>query len=203
SLIQPRDKPQNCFFFFFFFVRNGHFCSWRRSLVDESRPRRPIEPNTGTRKVHKRRLARYSDEENGAIPLDANPQSHPNAFATIADQLFSQATIEYVGFSKQEAAKIWNGWINWPPGPRREIDHEDGRLEVSFLDWFTRNASYSSHVWQGNDAAWWDCLLQNGIATELQQAIMDPCFKYTSLTGTCINWVRDNIKMRCTGLEDI
>ncbi|KAF5585632.1 hypothetical protein FPCIR_8270 [Fusarium pseudocircinatum] len=89
---------------------------------------------TGTRKVHRRRLGQYSDEENGAIPLGANAQSQPDVFATIPDQLFSQATIEYVGSSKKEAAKIWNGWVNWPPGPRREIDPEDGGLEVSFLD---------------------------------------------------------------------
>ncbi|KAG8670577.1 hypothetical protein FPOAC2_09942 [Fusarium poae] len=119
-------------------------------------------------------------------------------------QLFSQATVEYVGFDKQKANEIWTGWINWPPGPGRyEIDPDDGDLQVTFLDWIKGHASYSNDIWLDDDAGWIDCMRQKGIATELQQAIMDPKFKYMRMTGTCITWVRDTIKMRYAGLEDM
>ncbi|KAM0350691.1 hypothetical protein ACHAPU_003183 [Fusarium lateritium] len=157
----------------------------------------------GTITVHKRRLNRSSDEENSNLPLNTNPRSRPDAFVTIPEQLISKATIEHLGFNSDKAAEIWNGWINWPPGPRREIDPDDGGLEVSFLDWVKGHAGYSNDVWQDDSAAWLACMQHWGIATELQHAIMDTHFKYIRLTGTCIGWVRDTIKMRYAGLQDI
>jgi hypothetical protein len=124
--------------------------------------------------------------------------------AEIPKQLFSKATIVYLGFNNEKATEIWDGWNNWPASPpRREIDPDDGGLEVSFLDWVKGHASYSNNVWEDDTAAWLNCMQQWGIATELQQAIMDKHFKSVRLTGTCTGWVRDTIKMRYAGLEVI
>ncbi|KAF5002044.1 hypothetical protein FGRMN_655 [Fusarium graminum] len=120
----------------------------------------------------------------------------------IPEQLISRATIEYIGFNGDKATEIWNGWNNWPPGPRREVDPDDGGLEVSFLDWVKGHAGYSNDVWQDDCVAWVGCMQHWGIANELQEAIMDPRFKYIRLTGTCIGWVRDTIKMRYAGLQE-
>ncbi|KAH7233387.1 hypothetical protein BKA59DRAFT_535316 [Fusarium tricinctum] len=160
--------------------------------------------NNGMRKVHKRRLNRSSDEENSHIPLSTNPRSRPDAFATIPDKLLSKETIVYLGFNRDKATEIWNGWNNWPASPpRREIDPDDGGLEVTFLDWVKGRVSYSNDVWEDDTAAWLNCMQSWGIATELQHAIMDQHFKSIRLTGTCAGWVRDTIKMRYAGLEDI
>ncbi|SPJ79062.1 uncharacterized protein FTOL_07453 [Fusarium torulosum] len=160
--------------------------------------------DNGMRKVHRRRLNRSSDQENAHIPLNTDPRSRPDAFATIPDKLFSKETIVYLGFNGDKATEIWNGWNNWPASPpRREIDPDDGGLEVTFLDWVKGRAGYSNDVWEDDTAAWLNCMQHWGIATELQHAIMDKHFKSVRLTGTCIGWVRDTIKMRYAGLEDI
>ncbi|XEV07496.1 hypothetical protein FSHL1_012783 [Fusarium sambucinum] len=75
---------------------------------------------------------------------------------------------------------------------------------VTFLDWVKGHAGYSNDVWHDDDdEAWINCMQQRGIATELQQAIMDPDFKYMRMTGTCLTWLRDTIKMRYAALEEI
>ncbi|RGP63626.1 hypothetical protein FLONG3_9839 [Fusarium longipes] len=127
-----------------------------------------------------------------------------NAFANIPDELFSQDAIEYVGFSKQKAAEIWAGWVNWPPGPPREIDPHDACWpQVTFLDYIKGHANYTNDVWHDDDAAWFNCMQQKAIAIDLQQAIMDPIFKYMRMTGICITWVRNAIDMRYRGIENI
>jgi hypothetical protein len=136
-------------------------------------------------------------------PVDA-AQSVGEGPAGIPDELFSKATIVYLGFNNEKATEIWNGWINWPASPpRREIDPDDGGLEVSFLDWVKGHASYSNNVWEDDTAAWLNSLRTWGIATELQDAIMDNRFKSARLSGTCTGWVRDTIKMRYAYLEVI
>ncbi|KAH6951647.1 hypothetical protein DER45DRAFT_618370 [Fusarium avenaceum] len=136
-------------------------------------------------------------------PEDAT-QLAGEGHAKIPDQLFSKATIVYLGFNNEKATKIWDGWTNWPASPpRREIDPDDGGLEVSFLDWVKGHASYANNVWEDDTAAWLNCLQTWGIATELQDAIMDKRFKSARLSGTCTGWVRDTIKMRYAYLEMI
>ncbi|KAJ4258204.1 hypothetical protein NW762_008350 [Fusarium torreyae] len=164
----------------------------------------PLNQARGTRRVHKRRLNRSSDEENGHIPLNAHPQSQPEAFATIPADLISNATIEYVGFAPDKATQIWNSWNNWPTtGPQREIDHVDNDLQVTFLDFLKGHVSYSADTFEDNDPAWIRYMQNWGIPTELQHSIMDGHFKSLRLDGSCAYWVRDTIKMRYAGFEDI
>ncbi|WZH49823.1 hypothetical protein QYS62_011039 [Fusarium acuminatum] len=137
------------------------------------------------------------------VPVGA-AQSVGEGPAEIPDELFSKATIVYVGFNNEKATEIWDGWINWPASPpRREIDPEDSGLEVSFPDWVKGHASYSNNVWEDDTAAWLNSIKTWGIATELRDAIMDKRFKSARLSGTCTGWVRDNIKMRYAYLEAI
>ncbi|KAF4429444.1 hypothetical protein FACUT_9187 [Fusarium acutatum] len=166
----------------------------------------PNPPN-GSIQIHKRRLNRTSDAEHKDIPLNANIESRPEAFATIPEKLISKATIEYVGFNSDKATEIWSGWVNWPSGPIiREIDLGDcTTLEVSFIDWVKRHTGnpLTDDIWEEDNSAWSRYMQQRGIATELQNSIMDPSFKDIRLTGTCIGWLRDTIEMRYEGLKEI
>lgn len=164
----------------------------------------PLDSERGTRKIHKRRLNRSSDEEHSGIALDASLQFQPDAFATIPDQLVSQATIEHVGFSKSTAAQIWHSWTHWPAsGPRRETDPDDGGLQIIFLDFITGHISFSHNTHQDDDAAWTRCMDHYGLATELQHAILDPHFNYIRLSSSCAEWAKDTVEMRYAGLREI
>ncbi|KAJ4328177.1 hypothetical protein N0V84_001379 [Fusarium piperis] len=161
---------------------------------------------SGKRRVHKRRLNRSSDEEHRRLPLDVSLQSQPedDIFASIPDQLISHASIEYVGFSKAKADEIWNSWNNWPSfGPRRETDPDDGGLQVTFLDFISGHIASSFDTSEDDDGQWTNCMNRNGLAIELQHAILDPHFKYLRLSKSCAEWSRDTVHMRYAGLQEI
>ncbi|KAF4982964.1 hypothetical protein FZEAL_1534 [Fusarium zealandicum] len=166
---------------------------------------------SGTRRIHKRRLTRSSDEEHRNLSLNApaQPSATGDMFATIPDQLVSRATIEHVGFSKTKATEMWNAWDNWPTtGPGRETDAEtgDGHLFVSFIDFLTGLSGQigsPSDAYQDNDEQWTQCMEHFGLATELQHAILDPHFKFLRLSASCLFWVSDTIEMRYAGLEEV
>ncbi|KAG7143430.1 hypothetical protein HYQ45_000394 [Verticillium longisporum] len=161
----------------------------------------------GTRRVHKRRLNRSSDEENAAIPLSISLQSPaaPTAFSTIPDLLISRATLVYLGFSEQKADALWAEWSDWPPtGPRREVDADTGGgLTMTFLFFITGTFSGNRDVWDDDDQQWRDCLDAFGMSADVQTAIMDPLFKTLRLTQSCAFWAQDTVEMRYAGLEDI
>jgi hypothetical protein len=157
----------------------------------------------GTRRLHRRRLNRSSDEEHSDIPLNALMQS-PAAFAEIPEGLISLATLVHIGFSFQKAAEIWHRWTNWPTsGPRRETDPEDGGFQVTFIDFMIGRLNQQHDTWSDIDQEWQACLNANGIADELQRAILDPKFKYLRHSESCLFWVKDTILMRYAGLKDI
>ncbi|KAF5693025.1 hypothetical protein FDENT_2337 [Fusarium denticulatum] len=166
----------------------------------------PNPPN-GSIQIHKRRLNRTSDAMHKNIPLKVNIESRPDAFATIPEKLISKATIEYVGFNSDKATEIWSDLVHWPSGPIiREIDPSDGTtLEVSFIDWAKRHTGnpLEYDVWEDDNSAWLRHMEQCGIATELQQSIMDPRFKDMRLMGTCIGWLRNTMELRYEWLEEI
>lgn len=166
----------------------------------------PTPPN-GSIQVHQRHLNRSSDEENKYIPLNANIESCPDAFATIPEKLISKATIEYLGFNSDKAAEIWSGWDAKPSGPIKGEIGLSGETtpEVSFIDWVM---SYTGHpmnydIWEDDNSVWFRHMEQHGIATELQHSIMNPRFKDMRLTGTCIGWLRDTMKLRYEALREI
>lgn len=161
----------------------------------------------GTRRIHKRFLNRFSDEENADIPLNISVQSSAasDAFATIPDHLISNASLVYIGFSRQKASDLWAQWTNWPPsGPRREVDPDDGyNLVVTFIDFITGPFDGNIDVWEDDDHQWRDCLNTFGMASEVQEAIMDPRFKDFRLARSCAFWAKDTVEMRYAGLRDI
>ncbi|KAF5633929.1 uncharacterized protein FTJAE_6915 [Fusarium tjaetaba] len=167
----------------------------------------PNPPN-GSIQIHKRRLNRTSDAVHKNIPLNANVESRPDAFATIPEKLISKATIEYVGFNSDKATDIWSCWVNWPSGSMiREIDPRDSTttLEVSFIYWVKSHTGNPLvyDVWEDDNSAWFRHMEQCGIATELQQSIMDPRFKDMRLTDTCIGWLRNTMELRYEWLKEI
>ena len=162
----------------------------------------------GSRRLHKRRLNRSSDEEHYHIPLQISQSSSAmqNAFVTIPEALISRETLTHVGLSASKGDEIWGQWTDWPAdGPRREIDADDGGLQVSFPDFII------GRVTRGNkpdtigesDTEWRECLDTCGIASDTQAAIMDPNFTFLRLSRSCLDWVRDTIEMRYAGLQDI
>ncbi|RBA19109.1 hypothetical protein FPRO05_10038 [Fusarium proliferatum] len=167
----------------------------------------PPTPPNGSILVDKRRLNRSSDEETKHILLNANIESCPDGFATIPEKLISKATIEYVGFSSDKATEIWSGWDAKPSGPiKREIDLSgETTPEVSFIDWVMSHTGHPMNydVWEDDSSAWFRHMEQRGIATELQHSIMDPRFKDMRLTGTCIGWLRDTMKLRYEALNEM
>ncbi len=162
--------------------------------------------STGSHRLHKRRLNRSSDEENHHIPLNVSlsTPAADDAFALIPVALISYETLVYVGLSEAKATELWSQWTNWPAeGPRRETDLDDGGLIVTFKDFII--GSFENRVDAADDDAeqWRACLNGCGIALDVQNAIMDPCFKYLYLSQSCLYWVNDTVKMRYAGLEDI
>jgi hypothetical protein len=161
---------------------------------------------TGCHRLHKRRLNRSSDEENHNIPLNV-PLSSPaadDAFAMIPVALISYETLVYVGLSEAKATQLWSQWTNWPAqGPRRETDPDDGGLVVTFKDFIIGSFENRVDAADDNEQQWRACLNGCGIAVDVQNAIMDPRFKYLCLSKSCLYWVNDTVKMRYAGLEDI
>lgn len=127
-----------------------------------------------------------------------------DAVTMIPDTLISRETLVYVGFTEAKATELWSRWCNWPEtGPRREVDPDDGGLQVSFLQFITGTLRCQTDVWEDDDSQWRACLDACGIDPTVQDAIMDPAFKYPRLSDTCIFWAIDTVEMRFAGLKDI
>ncbi|CAH0045420.1 unnamed protein product [Clonostachys solani] len=160
----------------------------------------------GTRRLHKRRLNRSSDEENKDIPLNVHVETpaSANAFATIPDQLISRATLEYVGFSEAKALDLWNQWTNWPfEGPARETDLDASGLRMRFEIFFTGAFHAVPDTCSSDDQQWRQTMDSFGLSRSVQQAILDPNFKQLRLTQSCAYWAKDTALMRYAGLKDI
>src|SRR5690349_15737120 len=162
---------------------------------------------TASQRLHKRRLNRTSDEEYHDIPLSTPISSSEaqDAFVTIPTDLVSLETLLHVGFSNTKATELWNRWTNWPTtGPRREIDPDDGSgLQVCFLDYILGNLENNIDSAGDDDLEWRACLNTYGIDKDTQDAIMDTHFRDLRLSSSCLYWVKDTIKMRYAGLQDI
>ena len=162
----------------------------------------------GTRRVHKRRLNRSSDDDNSHLPLTpispTSSSSVTEMYATIPELLVSLATLKYLGYTDTAANQIWDRWSNWPSTPpgRFEVD-SDG--EILFLDVAVSHLTRvrDQDTWDENDHSWFHFMNLGGINLEVQTAIMDPIYKRIRLTESCYFWVKDTIKLRYRGLEAI
>lgn len=176
----------------------------------------------GMIRLHKDRVSltvfdQLSDEENEnantPLPPISATSSSPD-FITIPDTLISLATLIYLGFTKEEAEKIWNKWTNWPFPRETDPDDEDSPLgnnplgNMRFIelvlqtlgsdDLYGENDTYSD-----NDEEWYSCMEKHGINDELQSAMMDPDYKSIRLTGSCLYWLRDTMEQRYDLLEEV
>ena len=166
--------------------------------------------SNGTRRVHKRRLDRLSDEENSHLPLtpilstSSSSVDVTEMYATIPELLFSLATLKYLGYTDTAAHQIWDRWSNWPstaPG-RYEVD-SDG--EILFIEVAVSHVRRfrDQDTWDENDGSWFDFMDHCGINLETQNDIMDPIFKRMRLMGSCYFWVKHTIESRYRGLKAI
>ncbi|EFX06424.1 hypothetical protein CMQ_6745 [Grosmannia clavigera kw1407] len=161
---------------------------------------------TGSRRIHKRLLNSSGEDEYHDISLQINLESPDatNAFATIPVSLISHDSLVYLGFSAAKSDEIWSQWTDWPSeGPSREIDPDNGGLQVTFIDFVRCRLRNYEDTYEDNDDQWCQCLSLCGMSKAVQDAIMDPQFKRIRLTNSCIFWIRDTIVMRYAGLEDI
>lgn len=164
-------------------------------------------PNsTGTRRIHKRRLNRWSDTDNSDIPLVhvSSPQAQAQqAFVDIPDELISLATLRYIGYREDTASMLWERWNHWPPGePVREVDDDVGGMPfIEFAIGYIQGPHRDT--WEENDQAWRTCMNSLGVSDELQDAILDPIFREIRLGDSCVFWVVDSMQMRYRGLEEI
>jgi hypothetical protein len=150
----------------------------------------------GTRRIHKRRLNRSSDEEEQHLPLTpVSISSSSDSFVSIPDHLVSLAALEHLGYNSETATRIWEYWTNWPPGePKRETDNTD--TGVLFIDVAEGYLDNSPDTCAENDVEWFHCMNLYGINRELQEAIMDPKFQSIRLTESCKFWVWDTFQLR-------
>ncbi|CDM37174.1 hypothetical protein DTO013E5_9484 [Penicillium roqueforti] len=157
----------------------------------------------GTRRIHKRRLNRSSDEEEQHLPLTpVSISSSSDSFVSIPDHLVSLAALEHLGYNSETATLIWEYWTNWPPGePKRETDDTDNG--VLFIDVAEGHLDYSPDTCSENDAEWFHCMNLYGITRELQEAIMDPKFRSIRLTDSCKSWIRDTFQLRNRALQAV
>ncbi|KAJ5343872.1 uncharacterized protein MYU51_002241 [Penicillium brevicompactum] len=157
----------------------------------------------GTRRIHKRRLNRSSDEEESHLPLTpVSMDSMPGCFVTIPEDLISFATLKYLGYNHDMAMRIWHRWTNWSPGPiNRECD--DPENGIPFIEVAEGNLDHAPDTSDEDDLAWLQCLTQYGMDTEFTNAIMDSKFRQIRLTQSCKFWAQDTIKLRYRALVEV
>lgn len=106
----------------------------------------------------------------------------------------SEEIIQQLGFDKPTAAHLWRRWSEWAEEGGAEFDC--ATRDVPYLALIKGAVEFSKDAWGDDDAIWIEWMRKHGIATELQDAIMDPTFKQLRLTRTCEQWVLDIIDMR-------
>ncbi|CAK7221008.1 hypothetical protein SEUCBS140593_004427 [Sporothrix eucalyptigena] len=165
-------------------------------------------PRPGFIRVHKRRLRSLGDIEYALLPIlvpvlddDANLD---RALATIPERLVSDATRLHVGFTETRADSLWHKWTSLQNDENEDKDHA-GRVRTFHN--FVLSHILPDGVWdddyRDNDDALWACLVACDIDKDLGEAIMEETFKRLREDDTCLGWIKDTVKMRYAGLEDI
>nr|CEG04723.1 unnamed protein product [Fusarium clavum]CEG05821.1 unnamed protein product [Fusarium clavum] len=148
----------------------------------------PVDEN-GFRKIHKRRL--YLDpgwcEVYFEFPLDARPDTHPEAFSSFPDQIISKATIICCGFTEEKAEESWHQYENWP------VVDWPHKMDRTFLDYILEVVQFPRAIYDEDDAVWTKAMDGWGISAKVQNAIMDPEFSGIRHTYTCNDIIRENV----------
>lgn len=166
-----------------------------------------------TRRIHKRRLNRSSEEEYNDVALPSPPTTHSSPGSTTAQDLehfidipeflFSRETLTFLGFNESAAETIWSRWVNCGPEDGREIDGGlvtfESMARAFIYGTFTREEDASLD----DDLAWRASMDSCGINEELQTAIMTPGCKDVRLTESCQFWLLDTISARYASLKQI
>ncbi|RGP81750.1 hypothetical protein FLONG3_135 [Fusarium longipes] len=148
----------------------------------------------GTLRIHWRRLNRLSEWDYSDIPLESLSPYRPEHFATIPSKPISPQALEYVGFKQTEAHVIYTKW---------DTNSSDAISSPSFFHFAKINTLESNRETPSNDVGWRACMQSWGIATEMQDAIMDERFRDIRVTKTCLEWVADTIDLRQISLREI
>jgi hypothetical protein len=157
----------------------------------------------GTRRLHKRRLNRSSDEEEQHLPLSPESlASSADSFVSIPEHLISLATLEHLGYNTETARRIWEHWCKLPHGEPGSV-WEDIYKDVPFIEVAQGHIDHLMDSCDPDDAQWTHCMDLYGVNSELQQAIMDPKFRQYRLTESCKFWVQDTFQLRYRGLQAV
>lgn len=98
-----------------------------------------------------------------------------NAFLEISDILISRETLLSVGYDSSKADELWARWTHWPArGPQREIDEDDGGLDVTFKDFITLRGGEFPDTDSEDGAEWTASLTTYGLDPEVQARILHP-----------------------------
>ncbi|KAK3352423.1 hypothetical protein B0T25DRAFT_580350 [Lasiosphaeria hispida] len=141
--------------------------------------------SSGSHRLHKRRLNRSSDEEYFHIPLSI-PQSicHDSRGPRLPRNPYAY------WISASKADDIWSRWTNWPAGgPRREINSDNGGLQVPLLGFIIGRVTRSNKPDTAgeSDTQWYTCLDACCVASDTQAAIMDSNFTYLRPSRSCLD----------------
>lgn len=123
----------------------------------------------------------------------------------------SLETLQYIGFSAEKAADVWEDWTHFDDIPSpfiREGDPntDDGSFQMPFIEFVighTIESGLVRDVSGDNDAEWKDCMDACGISVETQDAIMDPHFTYLRRSNSCFYWALETINIRYALLVNI
>ncbi|KAL7807273.1 hypothetical protein V8C26DRAFT_423902 [Trichoderma gracile] len=153
----------------------------------------------GTIKLHKRRLNRFSDEDNGHLPLPSSPAS-----TTTSKELVSLETVKYLGYDDEAAADIWRRWaVLFPQGqPVSELEPVLGKPFTDLIIGFSYGRR-ELDTDDDDDGKWFECMDQCGINSITQTALMDPAYRQIRLTRSCLYWIRDTIELRYRALKEV
>lgn len=152
----------------------------------------------GMQLLHKRRLNKYSEEDNAHIPLiSIREPMLKDEFIRIPQYLASEVTLRYLGFKPDVAALHWQQWLNF--------HHNHALGPLPFIDFCTDHIKCCSTATKDNsdDEEWYRCMDSMGLDDNLQTAIMDPVFESIRLTKSCQFWVEDTLRLWYNSLEEI
>ncbi|KAI1073111.1 hypothetical protein LB507_009111 [Fusarium sp. FIESC RH6] len=159
------------------------------ATLEASGPLTPVDHN-GFRKLHKRRLYLNPDwwEVHFEFPLDARPDTHPEAFSSFPDQIISKATIIWCGFTEEKAEELWYQYENWP------VLDWPHKMEQTFMDYIVEHVEFPRNIYDGDDAVWTKAMDGWGISAKVQDGIMDPEYTGIRHTYTCNDIIRENVE---------
>ena len=164
----------------------------------------PATPRQDQQRLHKRRLHRWSDEDNIAYLTPSASGSSPEAtpspenfasdsFSTIPTYIDSLATIEYLGYTYTEACEIWDRW---------ERVREKDQATLLEMALFNIDNAVKNRVLDPDD--WEEVIDACGINNDTRKRLTNPAYDFPPRSiMSCGDWIKDTIQLRYECLEGI